>query len=417
MKGQGPLRCAGIAISAVLMTGCVTKLDAPVLVPAGKGDLGMQRISVYPVKNSNNRYENAVATRELQGMIVNANVNGQKVFDVLAINELGSIQAQQNIERQALRGSFDQSTVNTLRAKGVEGLVFTVLNENAQTSHSVSEVKGKKIRCTTLSVSSTFYPKIVRTSNAQIVAQDKYTGEASKTACDGLSLGGVNELLAQEARGKALAKLRKDIAPYTQKMEARILTNFCKGSKGGALDKYTGKYLKGSTCDSSQPPAEVVKLVTGGEEYAKAGRLDQACDRWEQAASMHSDGFIVPYLQGVCAELHDNNLVAAARYYNTADNQASSPIKVVNDALKRLAKKANSKSIKMPRSRKSKPVRKADAVVRSVQQALIDAGYDPGPADGFMGEKTGVAIKYFQEDYSLAVTGKIDGATKAALGL
>lgn len=417
MRSVGNLRGAAIVLPAMLLAGCVAGVKTGYLVPAGKGDLGMQRISVYPVKNSGNRYENAVATRELQGMFVNADVNGKKVFDVLAINELGSIQAQQQIERQALRGSFDQSTVSKLRAKGVEGLVFTVLEEKSRTSHSVHDNKGKKIRCTTLDVSSTFYPKIVRTANAQIVAQDKYTGEASKTACDGLGLGGVNELLAQEARGKALAKLRKDIAPYTQSVEVKLLSNFCKGGMSEALDKYTGKHLKGSSCDKSQPPAEVVNLVKGGEEYAKAGRLDQACERWEKAASLHSDGFITPYLRGVCAELHHNNLKAASQYYNVADSQTTGPVSVINDALNRVRSKMGSKSIKVPGSRKSKPVRKADPLVRSVQQALIDAGYDPGPADGFMGQKTGVAIKYFQEDYSLAVTGKIDNDTKTALGL
>ncbi len=33
------------------------------------------------------------------------------------------------------------------------------------------------------------------------------------------------------------------------------------------------------------------------------------------------------------------------------------------------------------------------------RQALLDAGYDPGPVDGFMGDKTAQALKFFQEDF------------------
>ena len=55
--------------------------------------------------------------------------------------------------------------------------------------------------------------------------------------------------------------------------------------------------------------------------------------------------------------------------------------------------------------------------VKQVQQALNDAGYSCGTPDGIAGKKTAAAIKQYQSDKALEVTGAIDGALLAALGL
>ncbi len=55
--------------------------------------------------------------------------------------------------------------------------------------------------------------------------------------------------------------------------------------------------------------------------------------------------------------------------------------------------------------------------VKEVQRALIKAGYEPGPVDGRMGQKTRAAISRFQQDKGIDSTGSIDWATMKALGL
>lgn len=58
-------------------------------------------------------------------------------------------------------------------------------------------------------------------------------------------------------------------------------------------------------------------------------------------------------------------------------------------------------------------------LVSDVQQALIDLGYDPGPADGLPGRKTEAAIREFQRSQGIAETGRASEALlkqlKAAL--
>jgi hypothetical protein len=52
-----------------------------------------------------------------------------------------------------------------------------------------------------------------------------------------------------------------------------------------------------------------------------------------------------------------------------------------------------------------------DMVVLQVQNKLLGLGYNPGPADGIMGSKTINALKKYQQDNNLPVTGNADKVT------
>jgi hypothetical protein len=57
----------------------------------------------------------------------------------------------------------------------------------------------------------------------------------------------------------------------------------------------------------------------------------------------------------------------------------------------------------------------SDSQVMTVQQKLAEAGYDPGPADGLMGAKTTSAIRKYQQEHGLPVTGQISDPLLIAL--
>jgi len=57
------------------------------------------------------------------------------------------------------------------------------------------------------------------------------------------------------------------------------------------------------------------------------------------------------------------------------------------------------------------------AFVSDVQNALTDQGYDPGSRDGHMGWRTREAIRDFQRDQGLPVTGNLDYETAQRLGV
>jgi len=53
--------------------------------------------------------------------------------------------------------------------------------------------------------------------------------------------------------------------------------------------------------------------------------------------------------------------------------------------------------------------------LRSAQERLNELGYDAGTADGVMGNRTANALRTFQRDNNLPVTGRLDAATSQAL--
>ena len=57
------------------------------------------------------------------------------------------------------------------------------------------------------------------------------------------------------------------------------------------------------------------------------------------------------------------------------------------------------------------------ATVFKTQKKLQELGYNPGPLDGIWGKKTKSALKRFQHDSSLSMTGKLDSITKEKLGI
>jgi cell wall-associated NlpC family hydrolase len=56
-------------------------------------------------------------------------------------------------------------------------------------------------------------------------------------------------------------------------------------------------------------------------------------------------------------------------------------------------------------------------LVRTVQQALADAGFSPGPLDGEYGGQTAAAVRAFQLRKGLAVDGEVGRLTAKALGI
>jgi peptidoglycan hydrolase-like protein with peptidoglycan-binding domain len=55
--------------------------------------------------------------------------------------------------------------------------------------------------------------------------------------------------------------------------------------------------------------------------------------------------------------------------------------------------------------------------VRMVQEALQEEGYAPGRSDGAMDNDTRAAIREFQSDNNITVTGTVDSRTAQLLGI
>lgn len=61
------------------------------------------------------------------------------------------------------------------------------------------------------------------------------------------------------------------------------------------------------------------------------------------------------------------------------------------------------------------PVAPARLTLRDAQTLLNDMGYDAGAADGVAGPRTAAALRAFQRDQALPLSGRLDQATRQAL--
>ncbi len=66
-------------------------------------------------------------------------------------------------------------------------------------------------------------------------------------------------------------------------------------------------------------------------------------------------------------------------------------------------------------TKKSKAKKSARMSLRAAQEHLLNLGYDPGPIDGKMGRKTRAALKKFQREHELKVTGTLTASTIRSL--
>jgi peptidoglycan hydrolase-like protein with peptidoglycan-binding domain len=55
------------------------------------------------------------------------------------------------------------------------------------------------------------------------------------------------------------------------------------------------------------------------------------------------------------------------------------------------------------------------ADIEQLQRALKEKGHDPGRVDGVMGPQTTAALKAYQKEQGLGVTGRLDDATRGKL--
>ena len=123
----------------------------------------------------------------------------------------------------------------------------------------------------------------------------------------------------------------------------------------------------------------------------------------------------------ILQDLRDANVIYLGTnlgVYRSADRGVSWAPIWAGSAPPEVTKPAKGKKGKRPVIKISPAAaKKASETVLRGQTALNEAGYNAGTPDGKSGSKTALAIKKFQTDRTLPVTGKFDPITLAALGV
>ena len=121
---------------------------------------------------------------------------------------------------------------------------------------------------------------------------------------------------------------------------------------------------------------------------------------------------------GYPAHLHSNGVCPySSQTADTSSVQASSSTSAAASAAVSSAEPAAASS-SLPAASVSQQAASDEAeLIKKVQQALNEKGYDCGEADGIMGQKSTQALMNFQTDCGLTVDGVIGQEVKTALGI
>jgi photosystem II stability/assembly factor-like uncharacterized protein len=104
--------------------------------------------------------------------------------------------------------------------------------------------------------------------------------------------------------------------------------------------------------------------------------------------------------------------------YRSLDRGASwAPVSIVKGPLKSRGRAGKKRTPARTVQPSNNLAQKSNDTVRKAQQALNAKGYTVGAPDGRAGGQTLTALKRFQTDRDLPVTGKLDAATLSALGI
>ena len=387
------------------------RVNTETLAPAKSREMtGIRRIAVLDF-NGEGGLE---LSREVESTLVGIRVKGDRHFTVVDRESLANVLHEMGLAERKIVTSKTAAKIGQLI--GAEAIVLGTVQDavvNDDFYMAEREVcSDKKCRyrttrlvlCTKREVHYAFTPKVVRVSSGRIITSESLRERLVRHSCSGGRALESRTTLVTEARKQAIEGFVQLIAPHVVKTDLPILLGDSTKPKAGI----TGTLLSGF--QRAKAP------FSGAAKWAKEGRLDRACPAWEEAYKQHPESYALPYNLGVCAEA-SGQLEEAQRLYETADRNTNQPVGEISQALERIRKRqAQRQELAHQLAAKGATRGGKNGAIVEVQKRLAERGYDPGHPDGRLGSQTRRALKAFQSDHQLPSTGRLDAATKTALG-
>ncbi len=318
-----------ILFTMILALGCVAPtIRQSVLVPAGSREVSQfRRFAVIPFSGQ----DGFSFSQELESAMAGVRVQDEPYFRILERSALAAITREQGLQ---LSGSVDERTAVTVgKLAGAEAMILgTITAARAEDSYfsegrtkcTATDNRGRCVQTQRYSVSCTrrqavfsFTPKIIAVATGQIITSitsDRLESRVVDRACqDSGSLASNVELLGR-AKRQSLDKFIAFVAPHYVTVELTLLDS-----------------------DNTKPSVSAQEALKRGVVWAREGRLDRACELFDEAHQLHRQGWAIVYNLGVCAEL-SGDLRKALNHYRSADRMAQTPVRHINTAIERVTR-------------------------------------------------------------------------------
>lgn len=181
---------------------------------------------------------------------------------------------------------------------------------------------------------------------------------------------------------------------------------------------FSGRFANSILADRETPNriyASTINTATGGGFFFVSNDNGES---WRPAMrSMPSR--LITY--AIVQDTRDANLIYLGTnlgVYRSIDRGNTwAPVWAPSTPVKKAAPKKGTKRTAAPVARPKTPRGQPDETILHAQEALAGLGYNLGTPDGKAGAATTAAVKRFQTDRHLPVTGRLDSITLAALGV
>lgn len=335
-------------LSAVLLTGCLATTgpttSVTTVMPAASSEAArLRKIAVLPFDGPSGR-EFAL---DVEAMLASITDHNKPYFTVVERQKFKELDLEIKLtqtpaftSREALR--FGRRLGVSALYTGIVSKPVTNVNRSQESRTVCAEEDRKKkgflgmpkckrwaetkVSCSRTEAIYAFTPKLIEVQTGQIVFSNSIQGVAVTSSCaDQSEPTPSSAQLLEAAKNFALANFRKQVAPSLANVSIQLMD-----SAQGISDENAKRKLG------------------QGIEFAKAGRLDRACELWQEAYDPAPRSISIIYNLGVCAEAEgkssENLEKAAEKYrrakemYRRADRLLDTPDDRVSSALMRMEK-------------------------------------------------------------------------------
>ncbi len=315
----------------LILSGCATTINTTRVIPAGATEVTNYKTVAF--LDFTGQHGADISSR-LETTIIKAEVNNKKQYSVVDRKNINKILQEQQFQMTIAN---QDKIIDFGQLIGAEAIWYG----NAQSTYNVTRsyetrskcdlyengvckiLKEYIVPCENRNIIVNVSPKLSSVSTGKVVySRDFQARDSSYTCSDSFFPGRTEGELYNSAVSDILYKFRLDVAPYVESISIELMNK------------------KDGTNDTS------LNLLKSGIEFAKANRMEKACQIWGKGLSESPDSISLNYNIGVCNEL-SSNYDTALKYYLKAEDNSLKPISTISKAISRVKESIeNSKVLK-----------------------------------------------------------------------